>query len=585
MIVLCKKYGMLLYARYFPAEQDGKGGIDAMFGTLKRFLYALQNKGIDTATPRQLYENLSSRSQTNFKTELFEIDRSQIEVMASDPQHAVALVLFKRLQRFGEAIFDGKTLQISEYHGRVDLLIEFDDDFVPTVVSDVHGIMAENPDEVVDENRVAENVMSAAEVEVALFEGDPEDENESVVSFECAPLSESHEHKEVVTVLPNTNTIIHRLPDGFRIDGTDNRERSHKRHRSAQCNKVLVGGGKKAKGSRQANKAPVRLLSNKGSASREPEHPQVSTSTHQEPRVKEGRVAMYELMHQGSILESEDTAVCWLCRKYFSPPGAMESHTCDAGGKMVHVDLATYGILYAAHCIRTGEHHVVQRGTEDEDESSDALVERIQAAISLEAKRDHIPMEFEPGWARRPKRGGGKGVSYLKEYRREIYDMFRAGEVDKRQRKAPTQMLEVLQKTHPGIIALPGFSEISGFVGSLVARAKVGKTDYPEPRAGPTPAAIALSIEDLDVLWSSEIQPGHTIDRPRMGHRIGAKKFVVQDLYDAMKERYTTGDPSSLDDDFPEPSRFKSLINKQRKARKDAATKGNGQATVNLLRK
>ena len=70
-----------------------------------------------------------------------------------------------------------------------------------------------------------------------------------------------------------------------------------------------------------------------------------------------------------------------------------------------------------------------------------------------------------------------------------------------------------------------------------------------------------------------------------MGHRIGAKKFVVQDLYDAMKERYTTGDPSSLDDDFPEPSRFKSLINKQRKARKDAATKGNGQATVNLLRK
>ena len=70
-----------------------------------------------------------------------------------------------------------------------------------------------------------------------------------------------------------------------------------------------------------------------------------------------------------------------------------------------------------------------------------------------------------------------------------------------------------------------------------------------------------------------------------MGHRIGAKKFVVQDLYDAMKERYTIGDPGCLDDDFPEPSRFKSLINKQRKARKDTTTKGNGQATVNLLRK
>ena len=59
MLVLCKKHGMVLHARYFPAEQDGKGGIDAVFGTLERFPYALQNKGIDTATPRQLFENLS----------------------------------------------------------------------------------------------------------------------------------------------------------------------------------------------------------------------------------------------------------------------------------------------------------------------------------------------------------------------------------------------------------------------------------------------------------------------------------------------------------------------------------------------
>jgi hypothetical protein len=138
--------------------------------------------------------------------------------MASAPQHAVALVWFKRLQRFGEAIFDGKTLQISEYHGHVDLTIEFDDDFVLTMDSDVHGIMTENPNEVVDEAWVAENAMSTAEVEMELFEGDPEGENDSVVSFEYAPLSESHQHKEVVPILPNTNTIIHRLWDGFRID-------------------------------------------------------------------------------------------------------------------------------------------------------------------------------------------------------------------------------------------------------------------------------------------------------------------------------------------------------------------------------
>ena len=146
---------------------------------------------------------------------------------------------------------------------------------------------------------------------------------------------------------------------------------------------------------------------------------------------------------------------------------------------------------------------------------------------------------------------------------------------------SPTQMLEVLQKSHPGIIALPGFSEISSFVGSLIARAKVGKTDYPEPRAGPTPTAIQQTIEALDVLWSNEDQPGSL---PR-GHRIGTKKFTVQDLYDSLKAYYNTGDPGALDDDFPEVGRFKSLISTQRRARKALANRGSGQPPVNLLRK
>ena len=121
MLVLCRKHGLLLYARYFPAEQDGKGGIDAFFGTQKRYLYSLQNKGTDTATPRQLFENLPARPRDNVKTELFEMDRAHIESMETDPEHADAIALFKRVKRFGEAIFDGKTLEISEYHGRVDL--------------------------------------------------------------------------------------------------------------------------------------------------------------------------------------------------------------------------------------------------------------------------------------------------------------------------------------------------------------------------------------------------------------------------------------------------------------------------------
>jgi len=206
------------------------------------------------------------------------------------------------------------------------------------------------------------------------------------------------------------------------------------------------------------------------------------------------------------------------------------------------------------------------------------------ASIEPSVIENFTPMVFEPGWARRPKRGDGKGASYILEYRQEIYDMFIAGELDKRQRKAPTQMLEVLQAAHPGVIALPGFSEISSFVGSLISRAKKGQTGLPAARAAPTPAAIKNAIAALDVEWSSEITPGFLVRGvPGVGHRIANKKFTVQDLYDEMKRRYTLGDPGILDSRFPEPSRFKSIVSTLRKLRKEAAAAG-GKATVVLLR-
>lgn len=52
MLWICHQNGVLLYARIFPETQDAKGGIDAHFATDKRWLYEMQDKGTDTATPR-----------------------------------------------------------------------------------------------------------------------------------------------------------------------------------------------------------------------------------------------------------------------------------------------------------------------------------------------------------------------------------------------------------------------------------------------------------------------------------------------------------------------------------------------------
>jgi hypothetical protein len=626
MLVICRDHGLLLYARYYPAEQDAKGGIDAIFATLKRYLYALQNRGIDTATPRELFENVSSRPQQNFKTELFEIDRERIEELVNEPAHATAVGIFKRLKRFGDAVFDGKTLEISEYHGRVDLTIVFDGNFVPSVVTSASGLFA-SAGETTEDGADGEE-MTTGEVEAALLERSEEDHQDSQVSFTNGTLTESHVNKETVTILPLTNTTVRRLPDGFKNDGRDSRTRGQKRNRSNIKTKQLIGGGAKAK-TKQERVAKFKI--SKGS----PAHPIETTSlyfqksvqpplaitTAVEPRIERGSKVVTENFLGESIIETEDTAVCWHCRKWFSPPTAKDGHTCDTK-RQVHVDLTTYGLLYAVHCIKSNAHHTIQRGTAAESESSSVFLKNVRQSIHQHTLDDFVPMKFESGWARRPKRGAAKGATYIGPYRERIHEIFIAGEHDKQHRKSPMQIMEVLAQEHPNQIALPGYSEVSSFLGSLIQRAKKGKLDLPGMRAPPIPPYLAAEIESLDMLWETT---GHMIGQPAVGLQF-AKPFGEHgvfkgtltaidketnlyhvkyedgdeedlewfelatllkqpgqprpprprrhrraDIYDEMKSRHTTflnGEPQ-VPNDFPSKSRFDSLLGKQRKARID----------------
>ena len=566
MLVLCRKYGILMYARYYPAEQDGKGGIDAIFATQKRFLYALQNKGIDTATPRQLYENLSSRPQNNFKTEMFEIDRARIAEMVEDPKHAVGVALFKRIKRFGEAVFDGKVLRISEYHGRVDLTIEFNADFSPHLVDtggDCGLFADDNEDDKFDEE---DDEMLGEDVELAMLQrsGDEEDSS-SQVSFHGRPLEESHQGDETVTVLPNTHTKIRRLSHGFKLQDSNNRTHQHKRHRSGIATKTMRGGGVKPQTKQREKAQPAATKDSDGET--------VGLGCDDDIVVARGSVATKDLVHEGLILDAPDTAVCWMCRKWFSPPSARDGHVCDTD-RTVHVDLTTYGLMYASHYILSGNHDVIQRGTAKETDSSSSYLDKISAAIHPDTRAAFTPVVFQPGWARRPKRGAGKGASYIGPYRERIFEMFMAGEDDKRQRKAPTQMLELLSQENPGVIALPGYNEVSSFVGSLIARVKkYGRNcGMPKARAPPITNELATEIESLDLQWE------------RSGHRIRGRVYTKLALYEEIKARHTTlvNGSAVLPPDFPSQGKIDSLIAKQRKERRAGAA--GGAASANLLR-
>jgi hypothetical protein len=79
-----------------------------------------------------------------------------------------------------------------------------------------------------------------------------------------------------------------------------------------------------------------------------------------------------------------------------------------------------------------------------------------------------------------------------------------AGEAEKKHRKDPTQMLEALQLLHPEALNLPEHGEIPSFIGSLVSRAKKGKTGIPGTRAPPVPENVKKTY-------------------PRFGQRLGSK--------------------------------------------------------------
>lgn len=84
---------------------------------------------------------------------------------------------------------------------------------------------------------------------------------------------------------------------------------------------------------------------------------------------------MMELRDRVQIVP--DTSMCYLCRKFFSPPSLKEGHECITNRKC-NVDLGTFGLLYAVHCVRSGETHVVERGVEEEATSAQKAMKRVR---------------------------------------------------------------------------------------------------------------------------------------------------------------------------------------------------------------
>jgi hypothetical protein len=86
-----------------------------------------------------------------------------------------------------------------------------------------------------------------------------------------------------------------------------------------------------------------------------------------------------------------------------------------------------------------------------------------------------VPVQFCNGWAKRHKIGAMYGPKYLEKYRTEISEMYLFGEEDKKNKKSPAQMLEILSKKYPKEFCLPSESDIRTEINKLQTTKKRGR--------------------------------------------------------------------------------------------------------------
>jgi hypothetical protein len=83
-----------------------------------------------------------------------------------------------------------------------------------------------------------------------------------------------------------------------------------------------------------------------------------------------------------------------------------------------------------------------------------------------------VPLHFPKGWARRPKNGQMYGPKHVVIYRPDILEMFKQGEEDKKNKRSPAQMLEMLAVKYPQEFCLPSENDIRVEINRLQTKKK-----------------------------------------------------------------------------------------------------------------
>ncbi|EFX81178.1 hypothetical protein DAPPUDRAFT_102749 [Daphnia pulex] len=121
--------------------------------------------------------------------------------------------------------------------------------------------------------------------------------------------------------------------------------------------------------------------------------------------------------------------------------------------------------------------------TESEDDLDSECIEELEIMqsgadftteiiSSIERESSSNSDYSEEGWAKRPKNGLMYGPKHVQSYRADIYELYKLGEEEKKNKRSPAQMREALQMKYPEEFCLPSENDIRVEINRLQTKKK-----------------------------------------------------------------------------------------------------------------
>ncbi len=186
-------------------------------------------------------------------------------------------------------------------------------------------------------------------------------------------------------------------------------------------------------------------------------------------RLSKAKITALDETAGGSNSDSEDPLKCDMCGRSFTTTANKRSHKCKKA--VGQNDMVSRSIMLAKAMFDQHQFEVINATTDS------AVLQVLQPINNV--SDDDKTYEFTGGWACHRLHGRKYGMKYIEPFKKDIDEMFNAGNENESMKKGPGRMLAELARRYPGRLDLPSEFEIRQRITSLMNKKKAGQSIVP----------------------------------------------------------------------------------------------------------